>query len=197
MQAAMRALTKAGYTVRTFDYPGFGRSAGTPTHEAIGEAAREHFRRTMAGTSPTIPVILYGRSIGTQVAAENDGRIAGLILDGGSPSFKSLALLFAPMEVHPFIEQFMHDPYNAKEALRRLNHTKVLFIHSKDDHIPYSDARSMYDNFEGQQIVLDIRRRAHRRRDTPSRRVCLARGLSCARHDTLTTPDTGKIFLKP
>lgn len=153
MQAAMRALTKAGYTVRTFDYPGFGRSAGTPTHEAIGEAAREHFRSTMAGTSPTIPVILYGRSIGTQVAAEiaaeNDGRVAGLILDGGGPSFKSLALLFAPMEVHPFIEQFMHDPYSAKEALRRLSHTKVLFIHSKDDHIPYSDARSMYDNFEG------------------------------------------------
>ena len=53
------------------------------------------------------------------------------------------------MEVHPFIEQFMHDPYSAKEALRRLSHTKVLFIHSKDDHIPYSDARSMYDNFEG------------------------------------------------
>lgn len=39
MQAAMRALTKAGYTVRTFDYPGFGRSAGTPAHEAICEAA--------------------------------------------------------------------------------------------------------------------------------------------------------------
>ena len=74
MQAAMRALTKAGYTVRTFDYPGFGRSAGTPTHEAICEAAREHFRRTMAGTSPTIPVILYGRSIGTQVAAEIAGK---------------------------------------------------------------------------------------------------------------------------
>lgn len=153
MQAAMAALTGAGYTVRTFDYPGFGRSEGTPTHEAIGEAAREHFSRTMAGTDTSTPVILYGRSIGTQIAAEiaaeNDGRIAGLILDGGSPSFKALALLFAPMEVHPFIEQFMYDPYSAEEALRRLSHTKVLFIHSKDDHIPYSDARAMYDNFTG------------------------------------------------
>lgn len=153
MQGVLSALTEAGYAVRTFDYPGFGRSTGTPTHDAIGRAAREHFRRTIADTDTATPVIVYGRSIGTQIAAaiaaENDSRVAGLILDGGSPSFKSLALLFAPPEVHPYIEQYMHDPYSVDEALPRLGNTKVLFIHSESDHIPYSDARRLYDGFNG------------------------------------------------
>lgn len=155
MQQVMSTLTEAGYAVRAFDYPGFGRSTGTPTHEAIGEAAREHFRRTISDTDPAAPVIIYGRSIGTQIAAtiaaENDSRVDGLILDGGSPSFKALALLFAPPEVHPYIEQYMHDPYGVEEALPRLDHTKVLFIHSEKDHIPCSDAQKLYDGFKGRK----------------------------------------------
>lgn len=155
MQAAMRALTKAGYTVRTFDYPGFGRSAGTPTHAAIAESAREHFRRTV-GDDDT-PVIIYGRSIGTQIAAtiaaENSDRVRGLVLDGGSPSFKALALIFAPVEVHHLIEQYMTDPYSVADALPRMEKTDVrlLFIHSVNDHIPYSDIRRLYDTFKGEK----------------------------------------------
>lgn len=155
MQRVMSTLTAAGYTARAFDYPGFGRSTGTPTHAAIGEAAREHFRRTVSDDDT--PVIIYGRSIGTQIAAtiaaENSDRVRGLVLDGGSPSFKALALIFAPVEVHHLIEQYMTDPYSVAEALPRLEKTdvRVFFIHSVNDHIPYSDIRRLYDTFKGKK----------------------------------------------
>ena len=157
MQGVMTTLTSAGYTVRAFDYPGFGHSTGTPTHAAIAEAAREHFRRTITATPPETPVIIYGRSIGTQIAAtiaaENSDHVRGLIIDGGSPSFKALALIFAPVEVHHLIEQYMTDPYSVAEALPRLEQTrvKVLVIHSVNDHIPYSDIRRLYDSFKGEK----------------------------------------------
>lgn len=155
MQSVMATLTEAGYIVRTFDYPGFGRSTGTPTHEAIGKAAREHFRRTISDTPSDIRVILYGRSIGAQIAAtlaaENGDRVKALVIDGGSPSFKTLALLFAPVEVHHYIEQYMVDPYSVEQALPRLKGTKVLFMHAQNDMIPQADIRKLYDNFTGEK----------------------------------------------
>lgn len=155
MQSVMATLTEAGYIVRTFDYPGFGRSTGTPTHEAIGEAAREHFRRTISDTPGDIPVILYGRSIGTQIAAtlaaENGDRVTALILDGSSTSFKRLALIFAPTEFHTYIEQYMTDPYSVEQSLPRLKGTNILFMHAQNDIIPQSDIRKLYDDFTGEK----------------------------------------------
>lgn len=37
MRQVMSVLTEAGYAVRAVDYPGFGRSTGTPTHEPLSQ----------------------------------------------------------------------------------------------------------------------------------------------------------------
>jgi pimeloyl-ACP methyl ester carboxylesterase len=60
-----------GFSVLVFDYPGFGRSGGRPTEAgcyAAADAACDWLTRP--GGVPPEAVLLYGRSLGTAVAAD-------------------------------------------------------------------------------------------------------------------------------
>lgn len=149
-QKLLKLLTDSGYQVFAFDYPGFGYSTGTPTHKNIAEDAAYLFSRwisdkEVAGT----PVIVYGQSIGAQVAsmltAGNESQVKTLILDGCSPSFTALAEQFTPEEYHPYVRKSVISPYSVEQSVGKLKDVKVLYIHSKTDAIPYAGAQAMYE----------------------------------------------------
>ena len=93
-------LVNNGYQVLLIDFRGYGKSTGKPTHVNIAQDGQLFLdyalkRKDVAGTK----IILYGASIGSQVATklakDNAGNISGLVLDGAMSSFTDIAAAYA------------------------------------------------------------------------------------------------------
>lgn len=140
----IKPLVKDGFQVFMVDLRGYGKSTGKPTHlniESDGQIILDFALKQKA--IKNIPVLLYGASMGTQIAAHlaasNETKINGLILDGTISSFTDIAAFYAPPEQKEMIEKYVTSPYSAKEDIKKLSKTSVLFIHSKEDkEVPFS-----------------------------------------------------------
>ncbi|WP_222597023.1 alpha/beta fold hydrolase [Chitinophaga pinensis] len=104
-------------------FRGYGKSSGKPAHLNIvndGQQVLNYLlgREDVKGTK----VVLFGASIGTQVATrlarDNGDKIQALVLDGAVSSFTDLAAAYAPAELQAMIKQYLTSPYAAKTDIR-------------------------------------------------------------------------------
>ncbi len=139
----IKPLVKDGFQVFMVDLRGYGKSTGKPTHLNIasdGQLMLDFALQQKAIRNTKI--LLYGASMGTQIAAHlaalNEAKITGLILDGTISSFTDIASAYSPPEQKEMIEKFVTSPYAAKEDIKKLTKIPVLFIHSREDEeVPY------------------------------------------------------------
>lgn len=144
-----KPLVDKDYQVVMIDFRGYGKSTGKPTHLNIAEDGQVFFdavtkRPDVAGTR----IILYGASIGSQVAARlarnNKDKIAGLVMDGSLSSFTDIAMYYKP-EYKEMISRYVISPYAAKEDVQDMQGLPKLFIHSKEDKdVPYEEGFENY-----------------------------------------------------
>lgn len=144
-----KPLVDKGYQVVMIDFRGYGKSTGKPTHLNIAEDGQFFFdavtrRPDVKGTR----IILYGASIGSQVAAHlarnNKNKIAGLVMDGSLSSFTDIAMYYKP-EYKEMISRYVVSPYAAKEDIQDTEGLPKLFIHSKEDKdVPYEEGFENY-----------------------------------------------------
>ena len=167
----VRPLVKDGFRMCMLDYRGYGKSTGKPTHLNIARDAQNLLDTLLTYKEiRSVPLIIYGASIGSQVATHltksNNENISALVLDGMMTSFTDVALLSSPPEQHHLIRQYVTSPYSAKEDIKSISGIKVLFIHSKEDPIPIEGAQSIYDScncekdfwlYEGKHIEAPLR----------------------------------------
>ena len=145
-----RPLVQAGYQVFMADFRGYGKSTGKPTHLNIahdGQVMLDYLlqRKEVKGTK----VILYGASIGTQVATrlarQNQSKVSALVLEGTVSSFTDLAADYSPEAQRAMIRQHLPSPYSAKEDIRSIEGMPKLFIHSKEDkEVPFHQGEAVY-----------------------------------------------------
>lgn len=140
----VKPLLKDSFQLFMVDLRGYGKSTGKPTHLNIASDGQKivDFALSQKGIKNT-KILLYGASMGTQIAthlaASNELKINGLILDGTISSFTDIASAYSPPEQKEMIEKFVTSPYSAKEDIKKLVKIPVLFIHSKEDEdVPYS-----------------------------------------------------------
>ncbi len=146
----IKPLVEDGFQVFMVDFRGYGKSTGKPTHlniESDGQKILD-FALKQKGIKNTA-ILLYGASMGTQIAthlaASNESKINGLILDGTISSFTDIATAYSPAEQKEMIEKVVTSPYSAKEDIKKLTKIPVLFIHSKEDEeVPFF----MYEKVE-------------------------------------------------
>jgi predicted alpha/beta-fold hydrolase len=147
-----KLLANEGYQVFMIDFRGYGKSTGIPTHLNIANDAQIIFDEIiMKDEFKNYPIIVYGASIGTQIASKiarnNKDKISALILDGTMSSFTDMALLSVPEEQKEMISQYVTSPYSAKEDIKFIDSIPKLFIHSKEDNsVPYCQAEIVYAN---------------------------------------------------
>lgn len=101
-------LVAQGFQVFMIDFRGYGKSTGKPTHLNIAEDGQFVFDYLLSRKEvPEDKLILFGASIGTQLAAklarDNPGKVRALILDGPFSSFTAMALHYAPESQHAII----------------------------------------------------------------------------------------------
>jgi uncharacterized protein len=142
-------LRRRGYSVLAVDYRGYGASTGTPGERGLYEDAdaalrvfNERLRR------PGVPVVYWGRSIGSVVAAHNASRLApdGLVLESPFPDIRAviagnpILLLFSVFSSYRFPTSKMLERYDGP----------LLVVHGDADSIiPYRAGRRVFDGARG------------------------------------------------
>ncbi len=145
-----RDFAALGLGVLLVEYPGYGRSHGTPSQSAITQlmtaafdslAAREHVD---AGR-----IVAMGRSVGgAAVCRIPPDRPAALVL---MSTFTSVRAFAVPFLLPPFT---VLDPYDNIAALRSYS-GPVLIIHGKQDRtVPVSHARHLARTTQRSRLVL-------------------------------------------
>ncbi len=140
------AFYEQGIAVLAVAYPGQNGAPGTPHLPEILALATQAVIAAQA-TCPGHRVVVYGRSLGSMVAAYAAGRShpAGLILESAAPSFSSAIRLrlesqwyLMPMALLPASRLIAHD-YSLAEALSgTLDVPAVVFQGTADSQTPLS-----------------------------------------------------------
>ena len=150
-------IARHGFDVIAFDYRGYGMSTGTPTEQglyqdtdAVIELAQGRLRR--AG----IPLIYWGRSLGTTVAAyaSTVHQPDGVILEAGFPS------VHAVLRTNPVLAMLSWFSSYEFPTARWMSQTRspALLIHGDADSvIPYSLGQELHAAIPGEKTFFTVK----------------------------------------
>ena len=137
-------FTKHGYAVWMMDYPGYGKSTGTLTEDSLYYEVLQVYKiaRGMGYTPDSI--IIYGRSLGSGLAAQlasvRDCKM--LILESPYYSINNLCSHYA--WIYP-ISLMIHYKIPTNEYLKKVTAPVIIFHGTDDGTIPYSNAEKLRD----------------------------------------------------
>lgn len=154
-------LVGAGMNVLTFDYRGYGRSAGRVTIRGI-LADAVYAARTHDELRPAkLPSILYGNSLGGAVAAQTTKRhrFDGVVLQSTFTNLRDMAR-------HTFPNLPMHliagTTFDTLSIVRRLD-VPLLILHGTADEVaPCTMAHALYEHCPAPRWIRTIENGQHR-----------------------------------
>jgi uncharacterized protein len=136
--AAAADFTRNGYECWMWDYPGFGKSTGEFSEQKLYDYALVLYKLARSRWAPP-QIILYGRSIGTGIAAQladiRDCR--RLILESPYFSIESLAYRYLP--VYPW-GRMLHYHFPTGSHLPAVTAPITIFHGTDDGTVAYSNA---------------------------------------------------------
>lgn len=138
---SLQVLHSLGLDVLALDYPGYGRSTGTPTEEGCYRAARQGFEALRA-EEPTLPLIVWGRSMGGGVASSLIGEagVSALILEATFTCMADVAQMRYPWLPARHLTR-LHFP--TIERLAGID-IPVLVVHSREDEmLPFAHGEAL------------------------------------------------------
>ena len=150
-------IARRGYSVVAYDYRGYGLSTGRPTEGGLYRDVDVVVEQFWKGLRPKTPIVYWGRSLGTAMAAYAATVRApdGLILESGFPDARSLVRSMPPPLT--FLTLFSTYRFPVVEFLRRVT-VPVLVMHGDDDQvIPIAQGRALFERVSGRKQFLTIR----------------------------------------
>ncbi len=135
-------FTRRGYEVWMCDYPGFGKSTGTLNEQALYDEALQLYKMARAKGFSTDSIIIYGKSIGTGIAAQLAGirDCKRLILE--SPYYSATALAQHYFRMFP-VRLLMHFKIPTYEFFPEIKAPITIFHGTDDGTIPYNQAEEL------------------------------------------------------
>jgi hypothetical protein len=145
------------YRILVFDYEGFGKSTGTPTHKNVVRDT-ELFLNYLYSRYGKI--ILWGLSLGgnlsVEIADRNTDKVEGLMIEGAFTSHNEIARTKVPFIIRPFVCLTVRSPYKSKNIIEKL-HMPVLIAHSKTDMVvPYEMGKELYERANDPKSFLEL-----------------------------------------
>ena len=134
---------RTNFEVWIMDYPGFGKSSPplAKTEKTLFEMS-EAFYEKIQEKSQSLPLVLFGRSIGSAIATDLfvKTKASGLILE---TPYTSLAELGNTL--YPFLPKwFSRYDLNNERELRKVLERNVFIVHGmKDEIIPFSQGKHL------------------------------------------------------
>jgi uncharacterized protein len=134
-------FTNSGYDVWMVDYPGFGKSTGKLTEQAMYDDALLLYQRAVLKTTPN-KIIIYGKSLGTGVASflASKHSCKKLILETPYYSMTALAKHYFP--IYP-TRQLTKYFFHTHEYLKKVQAPVTIFHGTADEIIPFHHAKKL------------------------------------------------------
>jgi len=161
-------LARRGYDVLAVDYRGYGRSTGRPSERGLyrdADAIVEHAATAFTGPpqpwhaeapqTRTLPLIYWGRSLGTAVAAYAASRRQpdGIILEAGFPDGRSIVRASPILALLALVSTYRFGTADFLAGVR----APVLVIHGDADRvIPFALGRELFDRLQGAKTFVTI-----------------------------------------
>lgn len=137
-------MLEHGYDFMIFDYPGYGKSTGSPNQKTTTEAGLQALK-WMESLSPRLPLIVYGQSLGGNIAMyslsqHKPPETCLAIVESSFKSYRKVAQRVAASHWFTWILQplawlVMSDKYSAKNHIAQISPTPLLVIHGDQDNI--------------------------------------------------------------
>ena len=132
---------KSGYEVWIEDYPGFGKSTGEITEKKLYEQALQVKKLADAKYSSD-SIIIYGKSLGTGIAASVAGRSKNKMLILETPYYSIPSLFSSYAFMYPN-EQMSNYKIPTYTFLSEVASQVIIFHGTGDGVIPYRNARKL------------------------------------------------------
>lgn len=156
---ASQYFTKHGYEVLMMDYPGYGKSTGTLTEEDFYADALQMYQVARTHFSPD-SIIIYGRSLGTGIAAQlaSVRDCKRLVLEAPYYNLTDMAMKMAPIYPYGFMLNFK---FPTNEYLPNVT-APITIIHGTDDRtVPYESGLKLKEFFKKSDSFITISGAGH------------------------------------
>ncbi len=134
-------FTKKGFEVWMIDYPGFGKSTGMLTEDKLYEFAGELYNMAKAKYKPG-QIILYGKSLGTGVAAWLASKKSAKMLILETPYYSMTSLVSHYLPVYP-VSKILKYQLPTHTYISLVNAPVIIFHGTGDAVIPYNNAKKL------------------------------------------------------
>jgi uncharacterized protein len=144
-----------GFTVAAIDYRGYGASSGSPTERGLYRDVDAALDWARGLAQPGIPVVYWGRSLGTTMAAYAATKRApdGLILESGFPSARALTRASPPLAFLGLFSTYRFPTADYAKSVR----CPILVMHGDADRvIPFSHGLALYEALSGAKRFVTI-----------------------------------------
>jgi fermentation-respiration switch protein FrsA (DUF1100 family) len=138
-----RWLDLMGMAVLIFDYPGYGKSGGTPTEAGCYAAADAAYERILAAGVPAERVLAYGGSLGGAVAIDVASRRPhrALVLVAAFSSLEDMARRQFPLLPTRWL---VRDQWDNLTKIRRCRHGVFIAHGTADRVVPFSQGQRLF-----------------------------------------------------
>lgn len=151
---SLRQFHSLHLNVFIFDYRGYGKSRGWLTEEGTYRDALAAYR-WLVEKNPDLPVILFGRSLGANIAVDLAARVeaAALIYESGFNSTIAIGREIFPYLPVRWIVKYHYDALGKIQNVRM----PILVIHSREDEIaPFHHGEKFYEAAPAPKRFLEI-----------------------------------------
>ena len=149
-------IYRQGYAVRAFDYRGYGASTGRPSERGLYTDVDAAVEWAWRAGGQRMPVVYWGRSLGTTMAAYAATRRSpdGLILESGFPDARALLRASPPLAFLGLFSSYRFPTAGWLDDVRR----PVLVMHGDNDRvIPFGAGRALFDNISSRKQFVVIK----------------------------------------
>lgn len=153
-------LVSLGAGVLMIDYPGYGKSEGSPCEEALYSSAHAAAEFLQSRGVPREDVVIFGKSIGTGVGVElaSSGAFAGLVLE--SP-FTSLV---AAAQVHYWffpVSLVFCEEYDSLSRIEQVGCPLLVVVATEDKLVPPEQSTELFNRAREPRVLLTIQGAGH------------------------------------
>jgi pimeloyl-ACP methyl ester carboxylesterase len=145
------SFTRNGYDVWMIDYPGFGKTTGKRNEKTIYEDALIFYKMAISQVTAE-KIILYGRSLGSGIAAQlaSIRDCNQLILE--TPYYSMAALAKHYFVVYP-VNLFIKYDFPTFQYLDGLKIPITIFHGTRDGVIPFAHAKKLKEKFPNINLI--------------------------------------------
>jgi alpha-beta hydrolase superfamily lysophospholipase len=147
-------FTQLGYEVAIMDYRGYGKSTGKRTEKTMLSDALvvyDHFKKDV----PEDKLVLYGRSLGTGIAAyvASERNPSKIILE--TPYYNFTSLVQAHVPVFPAAPSLKYK-FNTYRYLKSSQCPVYIFHGTEDRVVPFKHGNRLYESLDEEQATMYI-----------------------------------------